>query len=298
MRKIIFFFLFLLSAFCYAQNTGAYLIPRQIYVGDPATFILPLPASSQNKADIVLSSGDDNLPRDSNIDIHKITLEQRISGSRLIIEFTAFIPGIIEMPGIEIGGEYFAGLTAMINSIIETGTSPALSGAASALAIPGTAFMLYGALAAIIIILFLIIIFIAKGRALLKSISEKWKRYRLFNTMRKTERILFKSVIKGADSRIILDELSDEFRKFLSILKNINCSSMTADEFKLLPAEIFLSNENIPSFLYKYFHKCDEIRFSGVSIDSQEIILLLGELRWFLDFTENTGKNQTEEKIP
>ncbi|MCL2174801.1 MAG: hypothetical protein FWB73_02030 [Treponema sp.] len=296
MKKIVFFFLFLISAFCYAQTTGAYLNPRNIFVGDHASLILPLPPSAQNRDDIVLSSGIDYLPLDPDIDIHKITLEQRVTGSRLIIEFTSFIPGIIELPGIEIGGEHFSGLTATVNSTIEAETSPSLSEPASALAVPGTAFMLYGALAVIAVILIIIIIFITKGRALYKYFSEKWKRHRLFSLMRKTEKELLKSVIKKADSRIIIDKLSDEFRKFLSVLININCSSMTPDEFKELPAEIFNTSEDISSFLFKFFHKCDEIRFSGISIDSQEIILLLHELRWFLDLMEIAAKERTEEK--
>ena len=295
MKKIILLFLFV-SSFCYAQNTGAYLIPRIIFVGDRASLIFPLPAAAENKAAVTLSSGDDYLPQDPNIDFHNITLEQRVTGSRLIIEFTAFIPGIIELPDIEIDGEYFSGLAVTVNSTIEAETSPSLAGPAAALAVPGTAFMLYGALAVIVVIILIAIIFIAKGRVIYKFFSEKWKRYRLFALMRKTERELFKSIIKKDDSRIIIDKLSDEFRKFLSVFINIKCSSMTPDEFKKLPAEIFSANEDIPSFLYRFFHKCDEIRFSGVSIDSQEIIHLLNEIRWFLDLMESADKDQKEEE--
>jgi len=290
------FIFFLLTCALYAQQTGAYLIPRQIFVGDPAVLVLPLPATIQNSADVVLTRSD-SLPFESfflsneNIDINKITLEKRTTGSRLIIEFTAFSTGILEFPVIEIGGEYFSGLTVSVNSLIDKNQPPVLSGTASALAIPGTMFMLYGSLAVFILFILLLVWFFIKGRTMLSELQKKWKRYRLFASMKKTERQLFKAVIKKADKRIILDKLSDEFRNFLSVLTGTNCRSMTARELELLPP---LMQENCPISLGSFFRFCDELRFSGENIDPHDILKLLDDLKIFIHLLE--GAKEKDRK--
>jgi len=293
---LVLFYVFITSSLS-AQQTGAYLIPRTIFVGDPAALILPLSSAAQTGFaqtgfeqtgfdDIVLTSQSGYLPIDPNIDFHKITLERRVVGNRLIIEFTPFIPGILELPVIEIGGEYFTGLTVMVNSLIDANTSPVLSGAASTLAVPGTAFMLYGIITISIIILLLIFLFIIKGRFLLKNFIIKWKRRRLFNSIRKTEKRLQKEILKGADRRIILDKLSFEFRKFLSCLTGNNCQAMTASEF----AKLHLPHEEKILDLSSFFRSCDNLRFSGNNINEEDLLKLLDDMKIYLDLCEQKEK--------
>jgi len=284
-----FLLLFFISGALYAQSSGAYLIPRQIYVGDPATLVYPLPASSQNE-NIILTAGplDSNLlPQDPSIDFHRIILERRIMGSRLMIEFTAFAPGVHELPVIEIGGEYFSGLTVTVNSLIDGRSAPALSGSASVLAMPGTAIMLYGSMAALVLIIIFAVWLTFRGRTLINGLREKWKRYRLFISIRKTEKRLQKAAAKGIEKRKILDKLSDEFREFLSVLTGNNCRSMTAREFK----HEFKDTEDA-LFLSDFFRTCDEKRFSGADINLQDINKLLDDLRFYLDKLENTKKDE------
>jgi len=292
------YFLFLLFLFitylCYAQNSGAYLIPRQIYVGDPAALVLPLPPAEQNNADIVIASPSDYLPSDPNIDFHRIILERRTTGSRLMIEFAPFIPGFIELPVIEIGGEYFSGLTVTVNSMIDSRSTPVLSGAAAPLAMPGTALMLYGSLTAVVFILLFAFFFFIKGRYLLKELTEKWKIYKLFSALRKIEKSLYKEITAGGDKRVILDKLSDEFREFLSCLTGDNCRAMTADEFNYLEAEFLIQKESA-SFLSAFFRSCDDLRFSGADINSDFIISLLNDMKQFLVILENAFKKKQEE---
>jgi len=277
------FFFFLNNSFLIAQSTNAYLIPRNIFVGDKATLVLPLPASNQNKADIILTSQSDYLPKDPNIDFHRIILEQRTVASRLLIEFTAFTTGVIELPVIEIGDVNYPGLTVTVNSIIDERSSPILSGAASTLAIPGTALMIYGSLALVVIFFLLLILFIFKGRSLLKEKIEKIKRRRFFHSIYKTEKKLRKAVLQGLDKRIILDKLSEEFRIFLSFLTGINCRSLTASEFEQTDVN------NI--FLSPFFRSCDNLRFSGTDIDREKITKLLDDLLRFLSDLENKQTN-------
>ena len=275
----------------YAQQANAYLIPRQIFVGDPAVFVMPLPAYSQNENIIITpDTGAASFPRDANIDFHKIILEKRTTGSRLMIEFTAFAPGTLEFPVIEIGGEYFSGLSITINSLIDTKTPPVLSGAASVLAMPGTAIMLYGVMAALIIFILLAIWFVFKGRAILRELEKRWKRSRLFIFMRYKERRFQKAAAKGVNKRAILDKLSDEFREFLSILTGKNCRSMTSREF----IQNFENKED-GMFLAQYFRKCDDLRFSGAEIEAQDLTQLLDDLRAFIDRMEYAAKNPVKE---
>lgn len=283
MKVFVLFFIF--TAAVHAQDTGAYMVPRRVFVGDPAVLILPLPRSTHDTADIILTAGAYGFPQDPNIDFHKITLEHRAGGGRLMIEFTAFTPGRLELPVIEIGDEQFSGLSVTVNSLLENRSSLVLSGPASSLAMPGTALMLYGAMAGLVIFILFAIWFALKGRNILKKWKEIWKHWRLFASIKTTERRLFRSVIKGADKRLVLDKLSDEFRFFLSYLTGCNCRAMTAREFQNLPLEIIDS-----SSLRKFFGSCDELRFSGSNIDSKEIFRLLADMRGFIGTLEKAKK--------
>jgi len=298
MKKYYFFILFIFLIICslHAQNGSAYLIPRQIYVGDPASFVLPLPASEQNE-DFVITSYDKNmLPSDPNIDFHRVILERRITGSRLIVEFTPFAAGVLTLPGIEIGDEYFFGLTVTVNSLIDLRSDPVLSASAPALAIPGTAAMLYCSMAGIVIFILLGFWFIFRGRAVISKMRKKWKRLRIFKSMKNTEKRLYKALSKGAEKREVLDNLSNEFKAFLSILTEKDCRAMTAREFIefffQLPKDLFAAQEDTAYFLGSFFRKCDELRFSGSDIDVKAIFHLLSELHLFTCSLEKSEKDR------
>ena len=284
------------SGISHAQSSGAYLVPRQIFIGDLAVLVLPLPPTAQNSADIILT--EDQLPKDPDIDFHRIVLERRTTGSRLMIEFSAFVPGTLEFPVIEIEGESFAGLFVTVNSILERQPDRMLSGAASTLAMPGTALMLYGSMAVFVFIILFVIWFIFRGGPVLAYLRERWKFFRLFAGLRKIEKHLNREILKGTDKRIILDILSDETRAFLSALTGINCRAMTAREFENLPRESILLQEGDPSFLKVFFHRCDKLRFSGADITSHNILNLLALLRNFIDMLAMSKKKEKhrEEK--
>jgi len=280
-----------------AQNTGAILIPRIIYVGDPAVLVLPLPASIKNSDDVILTSLSPHIPKDDNIDFHRITLERREKGSRLLIEFTAFVPGYLKLPVIEIGGEYFDGLYVTVNSVIDTRKSLELSGYASSLAMPGTAVILYGAMAAVAFILLLLLWFILKGRVFLELWIEKWKRRRLFTFIKNMERRLQKALLKGGNKRAILDKISDTFRDFLSVLTNANCRSMTAREFVSLPEKLIKDG----GFLGDFFRRCDKFRFSGEDVKLRDVSSLLDDLNKYIEklyLLENSKVSEPQVREP
>ena len=287
MKKCFTLVYFLLTAGAsFAQNNGAVLIPRAVYVGDPAALILSLPGTPVDMGDIIITP-----PRraETDIDIHRIALERRITGSRLVIEFTAFKPGIIELPDLEINGEIFSGISVTVNSIIQTGASaPELSRPASSLAMPGTALLLYSSMIIIILLLLLSIWFVLKGRAFMRKFIARWKLWRLFVSIKNTEKHLYRSLLRGENKRDILDVLSEEFRTFLSFFTGFNCRAMTAREFEKLP-------DMDSNFLGDFFQHCDQLRFSGEEINSDEIMRLLDNLRFFLGQIEKT---KNEKEIP
>jgi hypothetical protein len=289
-------FLLTINAASYAQNNRAYLIPRMIYVGDPAVLVLPLPGQARDGGDVVLTAPQADFPSNANIIFHRITLEKRAAASRLMIEFTAFTTGVIELPAIEIEGELFSGLTVSVNSIVDSRLPPVLSGPASALAMPGTALMLYGSMTAFAFFILLSIWFALRGRRFLKEWNKKWRRYRLFASMKKTEKRLQRAAARGTDKRIILDKLSEQFRIFLSFFTDRNCRAMTAREFGKLPPEFFQAQELDPEFLTNFFQTCDSLRFSGVNIDSRDITKLLDDLRLFLGALENSKKGKDRQE--
>jgi len=291
-------FIFIITFALYAQNKSAYLVPRVIYVGDSASFVLPLPASLQDEDFVITSYDKDLLPSDPNIDFHRIILERRAAGGRLIVEFTPFAAGVLKLPDIEIGGDCFSGFTVTVNSLIDSRSAPVLSAPASALAMPGTTIMLYGSMAVIVILILSALWFIFKGRAVIGKLREELKRRRLFKSIKNTEKTLYRQVLKGAEKRKILDKLSNEFKKFLSILIGHNCRAMTAREFteffSKLPQQ-FLAQEDSVFFIGDFFRRCDELRFSGSEIDKQAVIVLLSELHNFTYALENKEKDKTRE---
>jgi len=289
MKRQFFLALFILTAAVSRAQDGAYLIPRRIYVGDPAILIVPQPSSTGDYGDIVLTAG---FPQDKDIDFHRIILERRHSGGRLLIEFTAFVPGILQFPVIEIGGEKFPGLSVTVNSLIGGVSAPVLSEPESSLAMPGTAFLLYGSLSAFVFILLLSIWFLLKGRAFLRELRKKWKRRMLFSSMKKAEKRLHRMLLKGTDKRVILDGISIEFREFLCVFTGDNCLSMTAAEFESLPPGQFTPLDFSFLSLRDFFRACDELRFSGVDVSSQDILSMLGDLRLFLSAFENGSKQE------
>jgi len=295
MKKFAAFIFFNLICAALWPQSDIYLIPKNVYVGDKAVLVLPLAGTAQSSQDITLTPSSDNFPLHENIDFHRIILEHHTGTNRLMIEFTAFVPGLLELPPIEIGGGYFSGLSFTVSSVIEGSPSLILSGPASSLAMPGTAIMFYGTISAVIIFILLTVWFFFKGRIFLKKWREKYKYWKLFNSMKLVEKRLYKNVFKGEDKRVILDKLSDQFRVFLSIMTGINCRSMTAGNFETPEFEMALNNRQImnslnPAQLGNFFSKCDELRFSGGNIDSQEIFSLLEFLRSFIGTMEDNKR--------
>jgi hypothetical protein len=260
--------------FTQERNTGAFMVPSRVYVGDRASLILPLPGfavkEDSETASAVSPSGD--------IDIHRALLERRPVGSRLTVEFTAYAPGILELPSIVIAGEVFNSLTIEISSILETDASgKVLSDPAPPLAIPGTSLLVYGTIISILFFLSLAFWVLLWGRKSVKGLLAAWEKRRLLSGMRGIEKRLRKTLARGNDTyKNILDALSWEFRGFLSRFTGKHCQAMTAIDFS--NSELQMNRE----FLKDFFKHCDGIRFGGGEINKKDALSMLDELKKFL----------------
>jgi hypothetical protein len=273
-RSFVFIVLVCGAGFAQDRSADAFMVPQTVYVGDRAALILLLPGFAV-KEDFENASV---LSPSADIEIHRALLEQRPVGSRLTVEFTAYAPGVLELPSIVIAGEVFSGLKIEISSILESGSAgKVLSGPALPLAIPGTSLLVYGTLISILCCLSIAFWVLFWGRKRIKGWLAAWEKKRLLAGMAGIEKRLRKTLAKGDDTyRNILDTLSREFRLFLSRFTGESCQAMTASEFNNIESR--LNGE----FLKDFFRRCDGIRFSGGEIKKNDAMSMLDDLKQFL----------------
>jgi len=270
-------------------------IPRAIFVGDRATLIVPL-SGFPDGGPAVVELPAYRLPSAPDIDIHRVALERWPGGVRLAVEFAAFAPGALELPPIEIAGEVFRGLVVEVNSALAPREVPVLSPPLGALAVPGTALLVYGTAAALALALLLLSLATRRGRALLARLLASLARRRVFWAMLGAERRLRKALAKGAAPREVLDGLSRDFRGFLADLAGESCRAMTAAELADMPliaasdpapaepgdlalaARMPSAPSPVPG-LGAFVARCDRARFGGRPVDAEQAEEMLGEMR-------------------
>ena len=274
-----------------------YLIPQTVYVGDLATLVLPLPYTGAKHGGakdrtITLDHKLIPVPASGDLLLHRVALERRAAGSRLLIDFAAYAPGVLELPPIEIDGERFTGLEVSIGSLIGVGgAGVVLSGPAPPLALPGASLLLYGTMGVLALLVLLLVWAAFWGRGRLAGWIVWWKRRRLIISMRSVEKRLRKDMQKDGGQLEALAVLSGEFRAFLSLFIGQNCRSMTAAELGWLPPLLpcaagaggLAAQAPGGEFLGPFFRRCDEMRFSGAPVSAREVLASLDDLRGFLD---------------
>ena len=112
---------------------------------------------------------------------------------------------------------------------------------------------------------------------------------RLLISMKVTGKRLYRALLKSGKCRDVLDKLSNEFRAFLSFFTGENCRAMTAYELEQLPLVYEFE-------LGKFFRRCDELRFSGGFIDTEDVFPVLADLRSFLEALEKEEKGKIRLK--
>jgi len=278
-----------------AAQESPYTVPAAVFVGDRAILVVPVESFPGQGGQEVPNPALFGRP---DLDIHRIVLERRAAGARLVIEFTAFVPGPVRFPVIEIAGVRFPDLSVQIASILGPSELPILAPPEPPLAVPGTAFLVYGTMAGLILFLLLLFLALSGGRTRFSAWLAHLRRRRRLAAMLAAERRLRKGFSKGILPRELLDGLSREFRNFLSGLSGEDCLAMTAAELgRLAFPESPTDNPEAP-FLGTFFARCDRLRFGRDQARQEEVAALLDELRAFLVELQNPPKPKPETPAP
>ncbi|MDR3131028.1 MAG: hypothetical protein LBU18_05720 [Treponema sp.] len=277
------FCLIALAVYCDAQDDySAYLIPQTVFVGDQARLAIPLDAAFAGAVGRAILDNPEELPSTPGLIVSKIELENRGGSWQLLIDFTAFIPGVIELPPIKIASLTFTGLTVTVTSILETeGNVSALSEPAPPLTVPGTLGMIYGVILGIAASIAGFALLFLKGGPMFRNWREEFRRRRLIWSMGRVLRRLRNFISQGdsGEASKVLDRLSTDFRGFLGSFTGMNCLAMTGEEFLFLPS---LTAEPSGPFLRDFFRRCDILRFSGTAVESQDASEMLDKAADFI----------------
>ena len=305
------------------RTEAPFLIPQTIFVGDPGRLVIPLGQAFAGLEPFMLETPD-KLPETPELLIQKIELERRGSGARLLIDFIPYAPGTISFPSLEFlfsGTNHLesklpalTGLKVQVASILNP-SQMALSEPASALAVPGTSFLVYGTLILVILLLSLGIGGSLWGRRHFRELWERLRRRHLLRVMiRFLQRLRRESLSeKSKDPGFYLTLLSGELREFLSFFTGVNCRSLAAGEFLELslgydgqqfpdsePAGVQQGGDASflkPDFLCRLFRNWDTLRFSGRIIDRVDLFLALKQTEDFVSALDRAEREQPFPKL-
>ena len=301
---IIFLGILLLPPCLPAQE--AFLLPRTIFVGDSARLVVPLDGRLPGAEHFV--PGTIDLPQTPELLIQSVTLERR-GGVRLVIDFIPFAPGTIYFPSLDLiplhsGPEEtvtLSGLRVEVASVLNPAWMD-LSGPAPPMAVPGTGLLIYGSISLILLALFLGIAVSVWGRRNFREFWERLRRRRLIRAMLRFLRRLGNEGKPGKNGNpgYYLGILVAEFREFLSAVTGINCRSLTPAEFLELPLpreqrqeEPFLAT----AFLCRLFRSWDTLRFSGRSVEKDDLLKALGEAEQFVLALDRAERERSQSKL-
>jgi hypothetical protein len=259
---------------------SAYLLPQTVYVGDTGRLVVPLDAAFSAAGNMTLDRPE-QLPSPGDLVISRVTLENRGGRARLLVDFTAYVPGPIALLPVKIGPYVFSGLEVHIASILDADTlenSSVLSPYAPPLPVPGTMGIIYA--------FTLGIIFLVLGSVFLRAWGLPWfLRFRELLKRRRMIRFLFRSVgelreLLAGDDRAggaALDRLNGDLRRFLEFFTRQPCTSMAPGEFLSLAGP----GGKYGLFLNGLFGRCDGLRFGGGEVSSGEALAILDEVQDF-----------------
>ncbi|MDR2376812.1 MAG: hypothetical protein LBD96_10295 [Treponema sp.] len=308
------------------QEEGPDQVPRQVFVGDRGRLILNPGPGFEEVPPFTIDDAR-QLPQGQDLKLHRLELRRLRGVEWLLIDFTAFAPGRISLPPLnlpQMPGLNLESFEVNVASILEGdpgaglsrqgGAVLALSGPASPLAAPGTAFLIYGTASLIVLILLLSLGMAVWGRSYLTAFLENHRRRRLVRFMGRVGKRL-RERISPASCQELLREISTEFRTFLGYFFNPeaggagsfrqpegrplfpgtfsggwNCRAMTATEFFSLPPLFPLPPDvcaaSLPPWvelssaqaLGNFFRLLDRLRYSGEPAGPAEVAALIDRM--------------------
>jgi hypothetical protein len=253
------------------MSDGPFLVPQTVFTGDEGRLVVPLdgilPVTS--RGNIVIT---DRLPFNENIMVNRVEIDMR--AKQLLIDFTAFRPGVLEIPRIDavdavdaINTADLPPLKVEIASILEReGYSIILSPPEKPLAAPGTFVMLLGGTAACIALAATMVFLAVNGPKHVHRFAEKL-RCRLL--VYRTKKAIIKTQYALAQGRVGIKEgvtaVEEVFKLFLSAFYRKDYASYSAEDF--LSDTLFSSSGGA---VYRIFAGCDKLRFSPARIEPDD----------------------------
>jgi hypothetical protein len=292
-----------------SEQETPYLIPQTVYVGDRARLVAPLGPAFSNVEAFIMEGTEAFRPSEDLI-INRIAVEHRGGQTRLLIDFIAYRPGVLELPplgipSLALRGFPVSGIQVHITSIL-SGDSLVLSPAVPPLVVPGTITLIYGTVASLVLLALLGLGIRLWGRGSLQQLGECFRRWRLIRFMKKRLqhlRTMVEGAADGHDAGELLALVSSEFRGFLTLFTGINCRALAAGEFTGLPPLVVCDTQApddqgivTGTFLAGIFRRCDTLRFSGTGISREALLDMLDGLEHFIDALEEVEKQSHRGK--
>ena len=271
-----------------AASAGQVLVPQTVYVGDRARLIVPVDGAAMIGAAVVLDVAE-RLPRSKDATVLRVELQHAEGGWRVLVDFTAYASGRVELPRIEVGGIVLTGLSVTIASILETeGGSAELSPPAGPLSAPGTTLLVYGSAFALVTLALVITFLFLRGPALIREALERRRRGLVARSMRRVISRLAENAptLEGAE---FLSILFPELRSYLSYRTGVNCLTLTPREFPAAmeagpqvttgrgTSYVHLETSD-GAFLERLFRWGDEVRFGGAAASRSALNTALEEV--------------------
>jgi len=293
-------------------GNAPFLIPQTVFVGDRGRLVFPLGSAFSGVENRVIQ-GIENLPQAEDVVISRVELTRRGNASQLIIDFQAYVPGLVKLPPIEIASYTFPDLEITITSILGSSDQRnlVLSGPADPLSAPGTAVMIYGAILFLILGLLALTLGRFWGRTRFLTLRERFRRRQIIRAMGKSLKRLRNSLIKekgglsaggklivdsdGGREKTVLTELSREFRTYLGLLTGANCRAMVPREFLSLPSlggGKYLEGD----FISSLFRSCDTLRFNGGAVEREAALGLLDDFKKLTDTLDAAERAKTASR--
>lgn len=242
-------------------------MPQTLYVGDPGRLILTPAPSGQRDVALVLDIPE-QLPRTEHIRVHRIELELRPDGPRILIDFSAYAPGTLEFPVIEIGAYRIRPEPVFISSILDD-SNTLLSPAAAPLSAPGTRFLIYTVTMLFVLCVLVLLLFVRRILPFLKQRLEERRSHRAFRMFKRQLQRLNTRLDASMDCGVFLDELSAALRLYLSRRLDPAFFSMTAAE--IASSRYLKACPGLGQAFSGFFKRSDLFRFGTRQADFAEL---------------------------
>jgi hypothetical protein len=269
-----------------------FLVPAKVFVGDRAQLFVPVtPIIGDTRRTLTIDTAE-RLPQSDQLRLYKLTLEYQGNKSYIIIDFSAYTPGLVEFPPLSLGPYNLESQQVYIASVLnEQPETMSLSPLEPALLVPGTLILVYTGVFIIILLVVVTLLFVFRG----KNIVSRWKE----NYQKKTSTKRLQRTLKRLES--LLDRpvdfytmLSTELRRFLSTQTGIDFFPLTGQDLTMMTLPLNFSREEI-NFLSHLLRTGDTVRFGNEPAEAQQLKETIQAVKEFIASLEGTNRQEARK---